>query len=234
MSGQLVDETLMSINSICSLLEFSGDGSCNFLNNLLISDLASLPKKQFHYTAICNPKGRIISSLWVNIMDSEKIILVCPSNMHSYLLNFFNMRKFRLKIAIQPSDKCIVINLQEKCIQLQSDRPKQANLDDYYLFCFNQNLPWIDYEYTEKHIPQQVNLDQHKHIMSFNKGCYPGQEIIARLKYLGKNKKQMHLLTNKSKTTLVSQIEKAEVVSPIAFSKKQNSYVVQVSKSSAK
>ena len=42
----------------------------------------------------------------------------------------------------------------------------------------------------EKFIPQHVSLDQINGI-SFKKGCFPGQEIVARLHYLGKSKQSM-------------------------------------------
>lgn len=45
----------------------------------------------------------------------------------------------------------------------------------------------------EQFIPQMVNLDVIGGI-SFQKGCYPGQEIIARTQYLGKLKRRMYLV----------------------------------------
>ncbi len=44
----------------------------------------------------------------------------------------------------------------------------------------------------EQFIPQMVNLDAIDAI-SFKKGCYPGQEIVARTQYLGKIKRRMYL-----------------------------------------
>ena len=43
---------------------------------------------------------------------------------------------------------------------------------------------------AESLIPQHMNLDLVNGV-SFTKGCYPGQEIIARLRYLGKLKQRM-------------------------------------------
>ena len=40
-------------------------------------------------------------------------------------------------------------------------------------------------------VPQMLNLHLIDGI-NFKKGCFPGQEIVARLKYLGKNKRQMY------------------------------------------
>ena len=48
----------------------------------------------------------------------------------------------------------------------------------------------------EELIPQMVNLDVLNGI-SFTKGCFPGQEIVARLRYLGKLKQRMTLLSAK-------------------------------------
>lgn len=43
---------------------------------------------------------------------------------------------------------------------------------------------------TEKFIPQAINLHEVGGV-SFTKGCYTGQEIVARMKYLGKQKRHM-------------------------------------------
>ena len=45
-------------------------------------------------------------------------------------------------------------------------------------------LPFIFPETQERFTPQQVNLDLMDGV-SFKKGCYPGQEVVARLHYLG-------------------------------------------------
>ena len=44
----------------------------------------------------------------------------------------------------------------------------------------------------EQFVPQMVNLDLVGGV-SFKKGCYPGQEIVARMQYLGKLKRRMYL-----------------------------------------
>lgn len=44
---------------------------------------------------------------------------------------------------------------------------------------------------SEKYVPQMVNLDLIGGV-SFSKGCYPGQEIVARTHYLGQQKQRMY------------------------------------------
>jgi folate-binding protein YgfZ len=45
----------------------------------------------------------------------------------------------------------------------------------------------------EKYTPQEIHLDRHEYV-SFTKGCYTGQEIVARMHYRGKMKKLLFLL----------------------------------------
>lgn len=44
-----------------------------------------------------------------------------------------------------------------------------------------------------EHTPQELHYDHSGHV-SFSKGCYTGQEIVARMHYRGKPKKQLYLL----------------------------------------
>ncbi len=53
-------------------------------------------------------------------------------------------------------------------------------------------IPNIFKESQDKFIPQSLNLDLIDAI-SFKKGCYTGQEIVARTHYLGKPKRRMFL-----------------------------------------
>jgi folate-binding protein YgfZ len=213
-TSQEKNKILMSINSMCSILNFSGKDSLNFLNNLLITDLKILEKNKINYSALCNPKGRIISSLWIYIIEDNTIQLHCPNNIANELETFFKMRKFRLAIDIS--------------LTPQNENPSQSTINFFYTHLFQHNLPWIDKNNTERFIPQHVNLDQHDNIMSFTKGCYPGQEIIARIKYLGKIKKRMVLLNDNSKTSLETKGHNLEKVSPIIATNNENKFSMQI------
>ncbi len=55
---------------------------------------------------------------------------------------------------------------------------------------------WIDFKNKKKFLPQMLNLDKFGAV-SFKKGCYVGQEVIARLHYRGKVKKSLQLFKTK-------------------------------------
>jgi len=58
-------------------------------------------------------------------------------------------------------------------------------------------IPWLSIENSEEYIPQMLNIDKLGGI-SFTKGCYTGQEIIARTHYLGKAKRELFLASCKN------------------------------------
>lgn len=53
-------------------------------------------------------------------------------------------------------------------------------------------IPWITIPTQDAFIPQMVDLDAMAGV-SFAKGCYPGQEIVARSRYLGEVKRRLFL-----------------------------------------
>ncbi|WP_035383502.1 folate-binding protein YgfZ [Ferriphaselus sp. R-1] len=53
-------------------------------------------------------------------------------------------------------------------------------------------IPVITPATQEQFVPQMVNLEVIGGV-NFKKGCYPGQEIVARMQYLGKAKRRMYL-----------------------------------------
>ena len=65
-----------------------------------------------------------------------------------------------------------------------------AGSDQWTLFEMRSGIPRITPATQEHFIPQSVNLDLIGGV-SFSKGCYPGQEIVARVRYLGRLKHRM-------------------------------------------
>ena len=61
----------------------------------------------------------------------------------------------------------------------------------------NAGIPEILANTSEEFVPQMLNL-QLVNAVNFQKGCYPGQEIVARTKYLGKLKKRLYLVEIKT------------------------------------
>ncbi|OQW72079.1 MAG: hypothetical protein BVN35_14605 [Proteobacteria bacterium ST_bin11] len=65
-------------------------------------------------------------------------------------------------------------------------------LEEWRYQDISSGLPWLDISQSEQHIPQMLGIDQLGGI-SFSKGCYTGQEIVARSHYLGKVKRALFI-----------------------------------------
>lgn len=72
----------------------------------------------------------------------------------------------------------------------QSHRPVGAPAWDWLLV--NGGIPAVLPATQDHFVPQMANMEALGGV-SFNKGCYPGQEIVARSQYLGKVKRRMFL-----------------------------------------
>lgn len=68
---------------------------------------------------------------------------------------------------------------------------QKAGTGTWELAMVRAGLPRVTAPTQEEFVPQMLNYDLIGGI-SFQKGCYPGQEIVARTKYLGKLKKRMY------------------------------------------
>lgn len=73
-----------------------------------------------------------------------------------------------------------------------ADRNEWSRLD------ILNGIPAVHAETQEAFVPQMVNLDLIGAV-NFKKGCYPGQEVVARVHYLGKIKQRMFVATTNSK-----------------------------------
>lgn len=67
----------------------------------------------------------------------------------------------------------------------------EADDNDWKLADIRAGLPWVHEGTVEAFVPQMVNLPQVNGV-SFTKGCYTGQEVVARMQYLGKLKRRMY------------------------------------------
>lgn len=77
-----------------------------------------------------------------------------------------------------------------------------------------EGFPTLAKESLEQYVPQMLNL-QTIHGISFTKGCYLGQETVARMQYLGKNKRALFSLLSPSFETNQNDIEYSVIAGDI-------------------
>ena len=92
------------------------------------------------------------------------------------------------------ADRVLIIAEPKKAIELWNLFETDAVPRDYSiwkLLDIQNGIPEVTKETMEAFIPQMVNLELINGV-NFQKGCYPGQEIVARTHYLGKPNRRMY------------------------------------------
>lgn len=188
---------MYSLEQQLSVMQLTGKDALVFINNQIINNFDH-NSKQPHYSAICNPKGRIIFSLLMWQHD-EIIFMAIDKSLSEEFKQYINMRRFRMDMKLTDANNYtpVVTDIDNdfvKDITLSaSPDHKPLSSSNFWQIFFRSNLPWITKESSEQFIPQHLSLDQHQ-LIEYQKGCYPGQEIIARLHFIGRNKKQLALI----------------------------------------
>ena len=199
------------------VLRLSGSTSINFLNNLLSSDMLKLKPNNIMPSALLTPQGRILFDLLVSIEqinDVQSILIECDITQVDNLffkINMYNLRKelnikkTKLKVfAIDNVENNRAILEDKRFFNLSLGREYNHDLIEEGLsdYDYKENLNWYEfyrYEYCVAEgpkeiiagvsLPLEINLDLLGGI-SFDKGCFIGQEVNARVKWRGLVKKK--------------------------------------------
>jgi tRNA-modifying protein YgfZ len=156
----------------------SGADAFDFLQAQISNDLRVLEEKAELLAAWCNPKGRVICLFRVSRSESD-FVLILPAELADPVLRRLTMFRFRSKVefAMSPASP--------------SDLGIEGSTDEWLLENLKAGRPEVWQAQSEEFTPHMLNLDLLGAI-SFDKGCYPGQEIVARTHYRGATKRRTH------------------------------------------
>jgi len=193
-----------------SAARFQGPDAGNFLQAQLSADIAALEPGEATFACYCSTRGQVIGLLLVCRQDEDYLVAAAAELLPRILtrLKIFVLRS-RLEFSDQPViHVCGVRSTQggsaagvfqpagSELRYLFSESSKLAEPgegnDRARLFRAEEiqnHVAWLGPETSEKFIPQMLGFDQIG-ALSFTKGCYPGQEIVARTRYLGKVKRK--------------------------------------------
>lgn len=96
-----------------------------------------------------------------------------------------------IAVAITPQLSIILSAKPALWLQQWQQTLHAVGSEAWELVFIQAGLPWVSQATYEEFVPQMANLDLLGGI-SFKKGCYPGQEIVARTQYLGKVKRRLY------------------------------------------
>ncbi len=198
------------------VLLVTGDERVTFLQGQLTQDVASIRPDATVMAGWADAKGRLLFAGHLFSMHNGKedaLALLVPAELADGLLQRLRMYVLRAKAQITLLDLPIVGLLgtpasaaSGQAVRIQGEDGRQLLLgaaadaarssatasprSAWQLADIRAGIPTITAATRGEFVPQMLNLDLLGGI-SFTKGCYTGQEIVARMKYLGRVKRRM-------------------------------------------
>jgi tRNA-modifying protein YgfZ len=190
-----------------ALLKISGSDSESFLHNQLSNDILNINSSLVQINAYCQHQGKILALFWV-VKKDDFFMISFPNDLLDVIMHRLKMFVIMSDVIIEDVSEifyqigliheknadAFVINYDLSLLILDSVDSIQDLLSEtqvWDLACINSLLPDVYSATSEKLVPQMLNLDINEIGVNFSKGCYPGQEVVARLHYLGSAKRRL-------------------------------------------
>ena len=197
------------------LLSVTGGDARAFLHAQLTNDIEHLPPQRAALAGWCSAKGRLLATFLV-IPAPEGFLLQLARDLAAPVAKRLSMFVLRSKVKIadasdawaqfglwdadfeQPdvawSGNRVTVRVGERrylqLVPANEAADANANEAGWALQEIRAGRPLITAATQDQFVPQMVNLEQLGGV-DFKKGCYPGQEIVARAQYRGQVKRRM-------------------------------------------
>ena len=191
-------------------LSVRGADANKFMQGYTTCDINKISEEN-NLGAICNLKGRMVTNFRIAVLGEEILLRMHKSRVEDTIKFLLPYTIFsRVEIKDVSSDwNCLGITdeftrvLKEgeirasvsdkRCeVWTKSSAQYETGAVDWLTQDCAEGLAWVETKTAEQFLPQMFYLDRLGGI-DFKKGCYLGQEIIARTEYLGKLKRRLHL-----------------------------------------
>ena len=192
-------------------ITLTGPDAASFANAQFSSDVLALPSGRWQWSGWLDPKGRVRALLQIARPEDERLVVIPRGGDGEAIANDLRRFVFRSKVKIVVSDvlhtsdgdalddmhvsedESGAISLGEGHASLRIGDAKD-NDDTWSTRHIEKGYPWLPDAAIDTLLPPALSMERLSAV-SFNKGCFPGQEIAARLHYLGGHKKHLHTVT---------------------------------------
>jgi folate-binding protein YgfZ len=182
MSNDL-DISYFTLNDYCTL-EITGKRCLEFIQGQASGDISE--KTQNKDVLFCDEKGFVITN--ATVVNSETLEVIIKNDVAEILKRELEKYSKLYKCEIIIKETIISGIYDGMGFTKTTSMPKASNTNNNWdlLKLLNFDID-ISNTMSLKNRPNEFGYSLDKYV-SFTKGCYRGQEIIARLKYLGSKK----------------------------------------------
>ena len=210
-----------------TVISLEGPDATAFAQAQFANDVAALAPGYWQWNAWLTPKGRVIALFALLKLEQGRILLLLPDADGGELASQLRRFVFRRKLKIEKKDDLQAsgafrepdsarnarIGIDGDSIEIDcgdGDKGRTLRIAPageplehadscarWKAFDLLHGLPRLPAQQREQWTPQQLSL-QRLQAFSVKKGCYPGQEIVARTHFLGKAKRGLVLFEAES------------------------------------
>ena len=221
-----------------AVIALEGPDSTAFAQAQFANEVTALAPGNWQWNAWLTPKGRVIALFALLKLEQERILLLLPDAdadaLASQLQRFVFRRKLKITMrgdlqvsgAFQAADSARNARIGVDGDRIEIDfgdgndyrslriAPAREWVEDadsrarWKAFDLSHGLPRLPVEQREQWTPQQLSMERLR-AFSVKKGCYPGQEIVARTHFLGKAKRGLVLFEAESPVTPGAEVSDA-------------------------
>ncbi|MGH8090320.1 MAG: YgfZ/GcvT domain-containing protein [Rudaea sp.] len=159
------------------VLEITGADAAAFAHAQFCNDVLALADGHWQWNAWLSPQGRVRAFFRLLRIDADNVLLTLRGGDAEWLRAELARYVFRAKVQLRAVNEAT-----------PAATPEYSPLAD-----IRAGIPEVGVELRDRLLPQWLGLDR-LGAVSVNKGCYPGQEIMARLHFKGGNKRSLYRL----------------------------------------
>ena len=211
------------INKYSKFIEVRGEDSKNFLQGLITNDINNCIDNKIIYSCLLSPQGKFFADFFIFRKNKNYIVEIHEKYLENFT-NKINIYKLRSNVEFIEIKNLTSIILENKEIKFSDDSfflfqdPRNSKIG-FKLFLSNDSINFntlkifrkLNYDFYKEIlmknlIPNSIddltinksllleNNYQNINAIDWNKGCYIGQEITARMKYRSLLKKKIYVL----------------------------------------
>ena len=175
-----------------AFVRVAGPDACDYLQRMVSNDVEALAVGHACDALLLTPKARVIAPLRVFRRGAEDFLVSTEPVLGERVRNELLRSRFAAKAEIEPEqhDAWLVLGGEE----VLDARPEGEEIDEdaFERWRIEAGVPRWGREIDDRVLPAEAGLT--KTHVSFSKGCYPGQEPIARQHYRGKLNRSLRVL----------------------------------------
>ena len=189
-----------SIIPSLTAISISGDDCSAFLDAQLSVNVSDLLVNQQQVAAWCNAKGQTIMVCLVQRLADNEYSLICEHSLKAPVLKRLQLFVLRAKVYLGDQQAPVCWFPPKTLDQLQpweglkvTDQfttTNQDTIEQWYNLLIQSGFTWLNAATSQQFLPQMLALEKWQGL-DYQKGCFPGQEVIARTHHLGRLKRHL-------------------------------------------